>query len=130
MPQLIALRRQAAVRMPASAADPPVPRYARHAPERTLLYALVQAHYPDFLERLAHEDRALPEYVREEFDEFLRCGVLDHGLLRVAFENCHAEWLLVSSCKKRGVCCFVISPGARPPLRIVHADRAWPVPRY
>ena len=53
MPQFVALRRQAVVRAPASAAAPPTPRYARHAPERTLLYALVQAHYPDFLERLA-----------------------------------------------------------------------------
>jgi len=43
------------------------PTYARHAPERTLLYALVQAHYPDFIARLAAEDRSLPEYVREEF---------------------------------------------------------------
>jgi hypothetical protein len=25
------------------------PRYARHVPERSLLYALVQAHYPDLL---------------------------------------------------------------------------------
>jgi len=52
------------------------PTYARHAPERTLLYALVQAHYPDFIARLAAQDRSLPEYVREEFEAFLRCGVL------------------------------------------------------
>ena len=37
------------------------PTYARHVPERTLLYALVQAHYPDFIARLAAEDRSLPE---------------------------------------------------------------------
>jgi hypothetical protein len=41
------------------------PTYARHAPQRTLLFALVQAHYPDFLARLAVEDRPLPAYVRE-----------------------------------------------------------------
>jgi hypothetical protein len=44
--------------------------YARHVPERTLLYALVQAHYPDLLARLAAEDRSLPGYVREEFVVF------------------------------------------------------------
>ena len=104
MPQFVALRRQAVVRAPASAVAPPTPRYARHAPERTLLYALVQAHYPDFLERLAQEDRTVPEYVREEFDEFLRCGVLDHGFLRVACQHCHAERLVAFSCKKRGFC--------------------------
>lgn len=84
MPQLVAIRREAVVRAPAFAAAPPTPRYAHHAPERTLLYARVQAHYPDFLEGLAHEDRTVPEYVREEFDEYLRCGVLDHGFLRGA----------------------------------------------
>lgn len=104
MPQLVAIRRQDAVRAPAFAAAPPTPRYAHHAPERKLLYALVQAHCPDFLERLALEDRTVPECVREEFNEYLRCGVLDHGFLRVACEHCHAERLVAFSCKKRGFC--------------------------
>jgi len=42
--------------------------------------------------------------VREEFEAFLRCGVLDHGFLRVVCEHCHAERLLAFSCKKRGFC--------------------------
>ena len=78
--------------------------YARHAPQRTLLYALVQAHYPDFLARLAAQDRPLPAYVREAFDAYLRCGVLDHGFLRVVCEQCHAERLVAFSCKQRGFC--------------------------
>jgi hypothetical protein len=41
--------------------------------------------------RLAAEDRSLPEHVREEFETFLRCGVLEHGFLRVVCEHCHAE---------------------------------------
>ena len=80
------------------------PTHARHVPERTLLYALVQAHYPDFIARLQAEERSLPEYVRKEFEEFLRCGVLDHGFLRVVCEQCRAERLLAFSCKKRGFC--------------------------
>ena len=80
------------------------PSYARHVPERTLLYALVQAHYLDFIARLAAQDRSLPDYVREEFEEYLRCGVLDHGFLRVVCEQCHAERLVAFSCKKRGFC--------------------------
>ena len=39
------------------------------------LVALVQAHYPDFLDRRAQQDRAVPEYVRDEFEEHLRCDV-------------------------------------------------------
>jgi hypothetical protein len=88
----------------AAAALPAAPTHTRHAPERTLLYVLVQAHYPDFLARLEAEDRSLPEYVREEFEAFLRCGVLDHGFLRVVCEHCRAERLVAFSCKKRGFC--------------------------
>ena len=33
----------------APTAPPAAPSYARHVPERMLLYALVQAHYPDLL---------------------------------------------------------------------------------
>ncbi|MCA3325291.1 MAG: transposase [Roseomonas sp.] len=69
-----------------------------------MLYALVQAHYTDFLARLEAEDRSLPAYVREEFEEYLRCGVLDHGFLRVVCEHCRAERLVAFSCKKRGFC--------------------------
>ena len=97
-------RWQAVATAPASITPAAAPRYARHAPERTLLYALVHAHYPDFLEWLAPEDRAVPAYVREEFEAYLRCGVLDHGFLRVACEHCHAERLVAFSCKKRGFC--------------------------
>jgi len=50
------------------------PTYARHVSERTLLYGLVKAHYPDLMARLAAQDRSLPAYVREEFEAFLRSG--------------------------------------------------------
>jgi hypothetical protein len=80
------------------------PTYARHDPRRTLLYALVQAHYPDFLARMAARDRPLPAYVREAFEAYLRCGVLEHGFLRVVCEHCHAERLVAFSCKQRGFC--------------------------
>lgn len=103
MPRLTAPRRQAEVCAPLPAAHAAA-RYARHLPERTLLYALVQAHYPDFIARLEAEDRPLPEYVREEFETYLRCGVLEHGFLRVVCEQCRAERLVAFSCKKRGFC--------------------------
>ncbi len=80
------------------------PRYARQAPEHTRLYALVRDHAPALRARLADEGRTLPGYVREEFDAFLRCGVLEHGFVRVVCEHCHAERLVAFSCKKRGFC--------------------------
>jgi hypothetical protein len=56
----------------AATAQAAAPRYARHVPARTLLYALVQAHYPDFLARLEAKGRSLPAYVREELDAYLQ----------------------------------------------------------
>ena len=103
MPRLATSRRQAAGCAPLPSAHTGS-RYARHAPERTLLYALVEAHYPDFIVRIEAEGRSLPGYVREAFDAYLRCGVLEHGFLRVVCEQCRAERLVAYSCKKRGLC--------------------------
>lgn len=48
--------------------------------------------------------RPLPQYVREEFEAYLKCGRLEHGFLRVRCEECHAEKLVAFSCKRRGFC--------------------------
>ena len=57
--------------------------YKRHRPETTLLYQLVELYYPDFIANLAEQGKYLPTYVEREFDDFLRCGRLEHGFLRV-----------------------------------------------
>ena len=71
-------------------------RFERHRPEQTLLYWLVKKYYPDFEAQWASEGRVLPDYVRQEFEEYLKCGRLEHGFLRVQCETCHAEHLVVS----------------------------------
>ena len=50
------------------------PQYARHRPERTLLYQLIDEYYPAFEAQWVSEGRALPDYVRQEFEEYLKCG--------------------------------------------------------
>jgi hypothetical protein len=60
-----------------------VPQYERHRPEQTLLYQLIEEYYPAFEAQWAAEGRVLPDYVRQEFDEYLKCGRLEHGFLRV-----------------------------------------------
>ena len=37
-----------------------------------------------FLSRLAAEGTALPGYVEREFEDYLKCGRLEHGFLRYA----------------------------------------------
>ena len=65
------------------------PVYTRHRPERTLLYQIVKEYYPDFVAHLATQGRALPEYVQREFEDYIRCGCLEHGFLRVRCDTCN-----------------------------------------
>ena len=59
---------------------------------------------PAFLAELAARDRTLPAYVQREFEDYLTCGRLEHGFLRVRCSDCHAERLVAFSCKRRGFC--------------------------
>ena len=59
-------------------------------------------HYPRFRDRRGTEGRALPRYLEDEFDAYLRCGLLEHGFLRVKCDACQAEKLVAFSCKRRG----------------------------
>ena len=58
-------------------------RYQRHRPEQTLLYQIVDEYYPAFAVLIADQGKELPSYVQREFEEFLKCGRLEHGFLRV-----------------------------------------------
>ena len=55
--------------------------YARHRPEQTLLYQLVEQYYPAFVEHLAARERTLPVHVQREFEAYLKCGRLEHGMI-------------------------------------------------
>jgi len=78
--------------------------YARHRPEHTLSYQIIERHYPAFLEQLKEAGRHLPRHVRHEFEDYLECGGLEYGFLRVRCETCQAEKLVAFSCKHRGFC--------------------------
>jgi len=74
--------------------------YERHRPERTLLYQLIQEYYPAFKVHLKAQGTVLPEYVQQEFEDFLKCGRLEHGFLRVRCDlnlkiHVHAPFLNV-----------------------------------
>ena len=87
------------------------PGYERHRPEETLLYQIIEQHYPRFLSELEAQGRSLPGYVRDEFEAFLECGRLEHGFLRVRCEDCKHEHLVAFSCKRRGICPSCGAPG-------------------
>jgi hypothetical protein len=56
--------------------------YERHRPEETVLYRTIHAHWPQFEEH-AEATGGLPRFVVREVEEYLRCGLLAHGCVRV-----------------------------------------------
>src|SRR4249920_86168 len=82
------------------------PSYIPRDPSQTVLYTAVADHLETFLASLdADPDaRGLPAYVQRELYDYLQCGVLAHGFLRLGCDTCHQELLLAFSCKRRGFC--------------------------
>lgn len=79
--------------------------YERHRPEKTLLYKLVQENLLTFYRAAETEyEGGLPDFVKKEFDEYLKCGILAHGFVRARCEQCGHEKLVAYSCKRRGFC--------------------------
>ena len=78
--------------------------YVPHDPSQTVLYRVVAAHLETFLASLDADPDAkgLPAYVERELYDYLQCGVLAHGFLRLGCDTCHKELLLAFSCKRRG----------------------------
>src|SRR5215475_7240694 len=80
--------------------------YMPRDPSQTLLYRVVAAHLETFLASLDADPgaRGLPAYVERELYDYLQCGVLAHGFLRLSCDTCKHELLLAFSCKRRGFC--------------------------
>ena len=90
------------------ASPPPLHRsradgYARHRPEETALYRIVAEHWASFVAEV-EEHGSLPKFVVSEFEAYLRCGRLEHGLVRVGCPRCGHELVVAFSCKRRTVC--------------------------
>ena len=70
-----------------------------------MLYRLVQQHAATFFEQAqAAAGTDLPQFVKDEFDAFLECGILAHGFLRLRCGDCGHDKLVAFSCKRRGLC--------------------------
>jgi hypothetical protein len=58
------------------------PAYHRHRPEQTALYATVAEYYPQFVQEIERSGGHLPSFIRQEFEDYLKCGLLEHGFMR------------------------------------------------
>ncbi|PRQ06849.1 transposase zinc-binding domain-containing protein [Enhygromyxa salina] len=77
--------------------------YQRRRPDETRLYQLIEEHWPTFLER-AEQAGGLPDFIVEEFEAYLRCGMLEHGLAHFVCRQCGESLVVAFSCKRRGLC--------------------------
>jgi hypothetical protein len=96
VPITTARRLRAAPRLPSAT-------YARRDPRQTALFGVIEQHLPAFLEQ-AREHGGVPGFVEDAFQDFLRCGIMEHGLCRFRCSACHTEHLVALSCKGRGLC--------------------------
>ncbi len=80
------------------------PSYIPRRPEETPLYQIVQASYKTFVADREAEDRPVPEYVKKEFEGYLKCGLVQFGFLRLSCSSCGEESVCAFSCKFRGFC--------------------------
>jgi len=79
--------------------------YERRRPEQTILYQLIQENLETFFAQVeAETGMGLPDFVKDEFEAFLECGLLPHGFLRLRCDDCGHEKLVAFSCKRRGFC--------------------------
>lgn len=75
---------------------PAVAAYQPRDPSKTVLYQVIEGHLKTFLASLADDSDAkgLPAYVQREFYNYLQCGILAHGFLRLGCDTCPKETLL------------------------------------
>src|SRR2546430_6818829 len=85
---------------------PAVATYTPRDPSSTVLSHVIAEHLETFLASCEADPDAtgLPPYVQREFYDYLRCGILAHGFLRLGCDMCHHELLVPFSCKRRGFC--------------------------
>ena len=83
-----------------------LPGRPRRRPEESVLFGVLAEHLESFLEDARQDpgQPGLPSFVERELREFLRCGVLAHGFLRVHCHTCGKDELVAFSCKGRGFC--------------------------
>lgn len=78
--------------------------FARRRPEETILFKVIHENWLSFTQAREREGRSIPQYVAREFEEFLQCGQLANGFLRLKCDSCRHERLVPFSCRKRGFC--------------------------
>lgn len=78
--------------------------YRRREPEKTALYKVVQHELESFIAEHEAVGRYFPDFVINQLDAFLECGIPAHGFVLVECEKCSERRVVGFSCKRRGLC--------------------------
>ena len=90
--------------------------YTKREPRTSVLYKTIAGHIDAYFTEIEAQGQRIPKYVRNEFEGFLKCGILAHGFVRIGCSDCKSERMVAFSCKKRGFCS---SCGARRQAELV-----------
>ena len=69
-----------------------------------MLYQLVHCELEGFLDDAAARSHPMPLFIQRTFRDYLDCGILSKGFVRVHCDSCSFDHAVAFSCKRRGVC--------------------------
>jgi hypothetical protein len=72
--------------------------YIPRKPEETVLYGVIAEELETFLSRRQEIERPIPRFVEKEFRDYLTCGILEHGFIRVHCDTCGHDRAVPYSC--------------------------------
>ena len=83
--------------------------YKRRKTQQEVLHQVLLGHLETFVANIEMEGQYLPMHVEKELRDFLKCGVLAHGFVRMRCNDCGKSLVVGFSCKGRGFCPSVFS---------------------
>jgi hypothetical protein len=78
--------------------------YQPRHPEESVLYRVVAENLESFLMFQQERGRVLPRFVENDLRDFLDCGILERGFIRVRCDACGKDRVVAFSCKSRSFC--------------------------
>ncbi len=78
--------------------------YERHTPETSVLYQAVARAWPGVRWDYLFAGESVAPHVESEFDRYLKCGILQHGFVRLKCKACSSTRVVGYSCKIRTFC--------------------------
>ena len=78
--------------------------YVPAARGEDLLYQVLDEHLQTFLAACDEDGVRVPRYAREELEDYLACGMPEHGFALLRCDGCGTARAVAFSCKHRGFC--------------------------